>query len=72
MIDSNPNILRDMSQMLIKLREQEGWENIEVAEVDGLWRCRDHTDEGIGGNLNFDGKTPLEAVRKAYKKVVLK
>lgn len=54
----------DIDKMMIELRIR--WEIVELASVNDEWNCRNHTDEGLGGRLSFYGKTPLEAIQRAY------
>jgi hypothetical protein len=56
----------DLDSMLRRLGKK--WEILVLTHTE-YWSCADHTDEGIGGNLDFRGKTPTEAVNKAYDHV---
>jgi hypothetical protein len=47
----------DIEEMLLRLSDQ--WDIVELTMVmPGQWVCRDHTDEGIGGDIRCEAGTP--------------
>ena len=55
-----------LEDMLVELKERWGFVDL-MSLSSGKWLCSDSTDEGIGPcNYSITGRTPREAIEKAY------